>query len=83
MSTVTLAEAQAELPALVHRLTSGEKVSITENGSVVAQIEVGIWGRAGVWHYVSSSAVAKSFGSTHSTLAPAVSTSRIADCNAS
>ena len=50
MSTVTLAEAQAELPALVHRMTSGEEVIITENGSVVARLigeQRPVWQRPG------------------------------------
>ena len=38
MSTITLEEAQAELTAIVHHLTSGQEVVITENGSVVARL---------------------------------------------
>ena len=38
MTTVTLAEAATTLPEIVHRLTSGEEVSLVEDGKVVARI---------------------------------------------
>jgi antitoxin (DNA-binding transcriptional repressor) of toxin-antitoxin stability system len=38
MATVTIQEAQARLPDLIHRLTPGEEVVITENDQPVARI---------------------------------------------
>ena len=38
MSTVTLEEAQAKLPDIIHRLTTGEEVVITEGGQTVARL---------------------------------------------
>jgi len=38
MAVVTLKEAQATLPDLIHRLTPGEEVVITENNQPVARI---------------------------------------------
>ena len=38
MSTVTIQEAQAKLPDLIHRLTPGEEVVITENNEPVAKL---------------------------------------------
>ena len=38
MSTVTMEVAQAKLPDIIHRLTSGEEVVITEGGQVVARL---------------------------------------------
>ena len=38
MSTVALAEAQARLPELIHQLSPGEEVVITENNRPVAQL---------------------------------------------
>jgi antitoxin (DNA-binding transcriptional repressor) of toxin-antitoxin stability system len=38
MPTVTLAEAQAKLPEIVHRLTTGEEVAVVEGSEVVARI---------------------------------------------
>jgi antitoxin (DNA-binding transcriptional repressor) of toxin-antitoxin stability system len=36
--TLTLAEAQAQLPEIIHRLNSGEEIVITEGDQVVAKI---------------------------------------------
>lgn len=36
MSTITIQEAQTRLPELIHRLTPGEEVIITENDEPVA-----------------------------------------------
>ena len=36
--TLTLAEAQAQLPDVIHRLRTGEEVVITEGNQVVAKI---------------------------------------------
>jgi antitoxin (DNA-binding transcriptional repressor) of toxin-antitoxin stability system len=38
MPTITLHEAQARLPDIVHRLSSGDEVVITEGDQVVARI---------------------------------------------
>jgi prevent-host-death family protein len=38
MNAVTLAEAQAKLPDLIHNLTPGEEVVITENNQPVAKL---------------------------------------------
>ncbi len=38
MPTISLAEAQAQLPDLIHRLRSGEEVVITEGSQVVARL---------------------------------------------
>ncbi len=38
MAIVTLAEAQAQLPDLVHNLTPGEELLITENSQPVAKL---------------------------------------------
>jgi antitoxin (DNA-binding transcriptional repressor) of toxin-antitoxin stability system len=38
MTSVTLAEAATTLPEIVHRLTSGEEISLVEDGKVVARI---------------------------------------------
>ncbi len=38
MTTVTLEEAQAQLPELLDRLQPGEEVTITANGAPVAQV---------------------------------------------
>lgn len=38
MTTLTLAEAQARLPEVVHRLNVGEEILITEGEQVVARI---------------------------------------------
>jgi antitoxin (DNA-binding transcriptional repressor) of toxin-antitoxin stability system len=38
MPTVTLAEAQAKLPDLIHDLSTGDEVVITEGDQVVARI---------------------------------------------
>jgi prevent-host-death family protein len=38
MATVTLQEAQATLPDLIHRLAPGEEVVITENNQPVARL---------------------------------------------
>lgn len=38
MSTITLQEAQARLAELVHRLTPGEAVTITENDQPIARL---------------------------------------------
>jgi prevent-host-death family protein len=38
VATVTIQEAQAQLPDLIHRLTPGEEVVITENNRPVARL---------------------------------------------
>jgi prevent-host-death family protein len=38
MATVTIQEAQAKLPDLIHKLTPGEEVVITENNQPVAKL---------------------------------------------
>ncbi len=38
MSSVTLEEAQAELPQLLEKLQPGEEITITANGSPLAQL---------------------------------------------
>lgn len=38
MATVTIQEAQAKLPDLIHRLTPGDEVVITENDQPVAKL---------------------------------------------
>lgn len=38
MPTVTIQEAQAQLPDLIHRLHAGEEVMITENNRPVAKL---------------------------------------------
>ena len=38
MTTIPLQEAQAKLPELIHRLTPGEDVVITENNQPVARL---------------------------------------------
>jgi prevent-host-death family protein len=38
MTTVTIQEAQATLPELVHKLTPGDEVVITENNQPVAKL---------------------------------------------
>lgn len=38
MATVTIQEAQARLPELIHRLPPGDEVVITENGRPVARL---------------------------------------------
>jgi antitoxin (DNA-binding transcriptional repressor) of toxin-antitoxin stability system len=38
MPTVTLEEAQAKLPDLIHHLATGEEVIVTEGSQVVARI---------------------------------------------
>lgn len=38
MLTVTLQEARATLPELLHRLMPGEEVSITDNGQIVGRL---------------------------------------------
>ncbi len=46
MSSVTLEEAQAELPQLLEKLQPGEEITITANGSPLAQLkksERAIW----------------------------------------
>jgi antitoxin (DNA-binding transcriptional repressor) of toxin-antitoxin stability system len=40
MARVTIQEAQASLPDLIHRLTPGEEVVITENDQPVARLVV-------------------------------------------
>ena len=40
MTTLTLQEAQSRLPDLVHTLSPGEEVRITENDQVVARLIV-------------------------------------------
>jgi antitoxin (DNA-binding transcriptional repressor) of toxin-antitoxin stability system len=38
MTMITLQEAQAKLPELIHKLTPGDQVVITENSQPVAQL---------------------------------------------
>lgn len=38
MPTITIEEAQAQLPDLIHRLNPGEEVVITENNQPVARL---------------------------------------------
>ena len=38
MTTVSIQDAQAQLPELIHRLTPGEEVVITENNQPVARL---------------------------------------------
>ena len=38
MATVTIQEAQAKLPDLIHQLTPGEELVITENNQPVAKL---------------------------------------------
>ena len=38
MATVTIQEAQAKLPDLIHKLTPGDEVVITENNQPVAKL---------------------------------------------
>jgi prevent-host-death family protein len=38
MATVTIQEAQAKLPDLIHKLTPGEEIVITENNQPVARL---------------------------------------------
>jgi antitoxin (DNA-binding transcriptional repressor) of toxin-antitoxin stability system len=38
MATVTIQEAQASLPDLIHKLTPGDEVIITENNQPVAKL---------------------------------------------
>ncbi len=38
MPTVTLKEAQAKLAGLIHELSNGDEIAITEGGQVVARI---------------------------------------------
>lgn len=38
MNTVTLEQAQAQLPDLIHKLTPGEEIVITENDRPVAKL---------------------------------------------
>ena len=38
MTTLTLEEAQARLPEVIHRLTPGEEIVITENSQAVAKV---------------------------------------------
>jgi antitoxin (DNA-binding transcriptional repressor) of toxin-antitoxin stability system len=38
MSTVTIQEAQAQLPDLIHRLSDGDELVITENDQPVAKL---------------------------------------------
>jgi antitoxin (DNA-binding transcriptional repressor) of toxin-antitoxin stability system len=38
MSTVTIEEAQARLPDIMHQLTTGEEVVILERGQIVARL---------------------------------------------
>lgn len=38
MATVTIEEAQARMPDLIHRLTPGDEVVITENNQPVAKL---------------------------------------------
>ena len=38
MATVTIQEAQAKLPELIHKLTPGDEVVITENNQPVAKL---------------------------------------------
>jgi antitoxin (DNA-binding transcriptional repressor) of toxin-antitoxin stability system len=38
MPSVTLTEAQATLPDLVHQLSAGDELAITEGGKVVARL---------------------------------------------
>jgi antitoxin (DNA-binding transcriptional repressor) of toxin-antitoxin stability system len=38
MASVTIEEAQAKLPDLIHKLTPGEEVVITENNQPVAKL---------------------------------------------
>ena len=38
MTTITIQEAQTRLPELIHRLTPGEEVIITENDQPVARL---------------------------------------------
>ena len=38
MTTITIEEAQTRLPELIHRLTPGEEVIITENNQPVARL---------------------------------------------
>jgi antitoxin (DNA-binding transcriptional repressor) of toxin-antitoxin stability system len=38
MPTVTIQEAQARLPELIHKITGGDEVVITENQRVVARL---------------------------------------------
>jgi len=38
MATVTIEEAQAQLPALIHKLTTGDEVVITEYNQPVAKL---------------------------------------------
>ncbi len=38
MNTITLEQAQAQLPDLVHKLTPGEEIVITENDQPVAKL---------------------------------------------
>lgn len=40
MSAITLQEAQTSLADLIHRLVPGERITITENGRPVAQLDV-------------------------------------------
>jgi antitoxin (DNA-binding transcriptional repressor) of toxin-antitoxin stability system len=40
MSTVTIQEAQANLPDLIHKLAPGDEVLITENNQPVAKLVV-------------------------------------------
>jgi antitoxin (DNA-binding transcriptional repressor) of toxin-antitoxin stability system len=39
MQTVTLEEAQAQLPALLQRLLPGEEITITDQGQPLAQVK--------------------------------------------
>lgn len=38
MTTITLTEAQATLSELIHRLTPGDEVVITENDQIIARL---------------------------------------------
>lgn len=38
MTSVTLAEAQARLPEILHQLRPGEKLTIIENGHTLAEV---------------------------------------------
>jgi prevent-host-death family protein len=38
MTTISIEEAQATLPDLIHRMSSGDEVVITENGQPVARL---------------------------------------------
>ena len=42
MTTITIQEAQANLPELIHRLSPGDEVLITENNQPVARLSIAV-----------------------------------------